>query len=127
MNATTTTTTTPTTLSAREVLGAKVRDLVGEPLGHVEDLVIDEATGKVTYAILAFGGLLGVGEKLFPVPLAQLHWRTGDASFVLQHHGLTRDQLKEAPHVSRARWRIDLVDRSRAAEFHSFYSWRGGR
>lgn len=117
--------TTTTPLSAREVLGAKVRDLVGEPLGHVEDLVIDP-NGKVTYAILAFGGLLGVGEKLFPVPLAQLHWRAGDQSFILQHHGLTRDQLKQAPHVSRARWRIDLVDHARAAEFHSFYSWRGG-
>lgn len=115
----------PTTLSAREALGAKVRDLVGEPLGTVEDLVIDPATGKVTYAILGFGGLLGVGEKLYPVPLAQLHWRPGDACFVLQHHGLTREQLKQAPHVSRDRWRLDLVDHARAADFHSFYTWRG--
>ncbi|MCO5166278.1 MAG: PRC-barrel domain-containing protein [Planctomycetes bacterium] len=122
---TTTRTDTPTvaTLSVRELLHAKVKDLVGEPLGTIEDLAIDAATGRVTYAILGFGGLLGVGEKLFPVPWDHLHWRAGDQSFVLQHHGKTRDDLAHAPHVHRERWRVDLVDRSRAAEFHSFYSW----
>jgi hypothetical protein len=126
MTAKTDTTKTTGILGAREVLGAKVRDLVGEPLGTVEDLVFDPATGKISYAILAYGGLLGVGEKLFPIPLERLHWRPGDECFVLQHHGLTRDQLKEAPHVSRARWRLDLVDHA-PARFSSFYAWRGGQ
>lgn len=116
---------TPTaaTLSVRELLHAKVKDLVGEPLGTIEDLAVDPATGRVTYAILAFGGLLGVGEKLFPVPWERLHWRAGDHAFVLQHHGRSRDDLARAPHAHRERWRLDLVDHARAAEFHSFYSW----
>jgi nucleotide-binding universal stress UspA family protein/sporulation protein YlmC with PRC-barrel domain len=109
------------TLSGRELIGAKVQDLTHEDLGTVDDLVLDPASGRVTYAVLRFGGLLGLGEKLFPVPWSALHWRP-DGTFVLQHHGKKRDELRDAPHVKhraphdRHEWLVDM-----APAVHSFY------
>ena len=110
----------PSALSGRELLGAKVQDLTHEDLGAVDDLVLDPLTGRVSYALLRFGGLLGVGEKLFPVPWSALRWRA-DRTFVLQHHGKRREELEDAPHVkpaSRERrdWLLEL-----APAVHSFY------
>jgi nucleotide-binding universal stress UspA family protein len=111
-------------LSAREVIGAKVQDLTHTDLGTIDDLALDPASGRVEYAILRFGGLLGVGEKLFPVPWAALRWRP-DGTFTLQHHGKKREDLRHAPHVthapadrSRERWvlRGELLP-----AVHSFY------
>lgn len=90
-------------LSARDLLDVKVVDVAGEPLGHVEDLSIDLATGRVEYAILAFGGLLGVGEKLFPVPWRNLHWLPGEGVLRLQHGPRKREELHGAPSVHRKR------------------------
>lgn len=119
---------TPTTHSLRELIGAKVKDLTLADLGHVDDLIIDGSTGRVTYAILAFGGLLGIGEKRFPVPWETLHWRAGDRAFVLQHHGKVRDDLRDAPHVTpshehedRGRHLRELIDQQLAPAVHSFY------
>lgn len=115
----------PHGLSARELIGAKVQDLTHADLGTVDDLAIDPANGRVTYAILRFGGLLGVGDKLFPVPWAALHWRPGDGTFVLQHHGKKRDELRHAPHLTHApaargreRW---VLGDELAPAVHSFY------
>jgi sporulation protein YlmC with PRC-barrel domain len=119
-----------TTHSVRELIGCKVKDLTHTDLGHVEDLIIDGTTGRVTYAILAFGGLLGVGEKRFPVPWETLHWHVGDRAFVLQHHGKEREELRHAPHVTpertderadRSHHLREMVDRQLAPAVHSFY------
>lgn len=111
-------------LSGRELIGAKVQDLTHADLGTVDDLVIDPATGRITYAVLRFGGLLGVGDKLFPVPWTALHWRP-DGTFVLQHHGRKRDELHRAPHVpsapaTRSRLSWDF-SHDLAPAVHSFY------
>lgn len=114
----------PTMLSGRDLLGAKVQDLTHEDLGTVDDLVLDPATGRVTYAILRFGGLLGVGEKLFPVPWTALRWRASHGTFVLQHHGKKRDELRHAPHVThkRERERHDwMFHHDVLPAVHSFY------
>jgi nucleotide-binding universal stress UspA family protein/sporulation protein YlmC with PRC-barrel domain len=110
-------------LSARELIGAKVQDLTHADLGTVDDLALDPATGRVSYAILRFGGLLGVGEKLFPVPWSALHWRPADGTFVLQHHGKKRDELKDAPHLPHPHRRERQVTFTPdlAPAVHSFY------
>lgn len=108
-------------LSERELIGAKVQDLTHTDLGTVDDLLIDPATGQVTYALLSFGGLLGVGDKLFPVPWARLR-RRADGVFVLQHQGKRREELKDAPHVTYRYERIRPEQIAKLAPaVHSFY------
>jgi len=53
---------------ASEVIGREVRNRSGEKLGKVEELVIDPASGSIEYAVISFGGFLGMGDKLFAVP-----------------------------------------------------------
>jgi sporulation protein YlmC with PRC-barrel domain len=53
------------------ICGAAVTGPDGEKLGSISELMVDSATGAISYAVLAYGGLLGVGEKLFAIP-----WRS---------------------------------------------------
>ncbi len=57
---------------ARHIEGMVVKNPEGQDLGKVEDIVVDMATGKIRYAAVAFGGFLGVGDKLFAVPFHSL-------------------------------------------------------
>jgi sporulation protein YlmC with PRC-barrel domain len=59
-------------IRARNIEGMVVKNPEGQELGKVEDVVVDMATGKVRYAAIAFGGFLGVGDKLFAVPFHSL-------------------------------------------------------
>ena len=55
-------------LSASTIEGDSVRNSAGEDLGRIEHIMIDIPTGRVAYAVLSFGGFLGIGNKLFAVP-----------------------------------------------------------
>jgi sporulation protein YlmC with PRC-barrel domain len=55
-------------LSASTITGDQARNNDGEKLGHLEEIVIDLDSGRVSYAVLASGGFLGLGEKYFAVP-----------------------------------------------------------
>lgn len=57
------------TLSATSLIGTKVRNSTGQNLGGIEDLVIDLTSGEACYAVLSFGGFIGIGDKFFAVPL----------------------------------------------------------
>ena len=57
---------------ASEVIGSKVKNQKGEDLGKVEELVIEPSTGSIDYAVISFGGFLGMGDKLFAVPFSLL-------------------------------------------------------
>ena len=59
-------------IRARHIEGMVVKNPEGQDLGKVEDIVVDMATGRVRYAAIAFGGFLGVGDKLFAVPFHSL-------------------------------------------------------
>ncbi len=80
-------------LSSR-VIGTAVFDRAGNQLGHVDDLSIDKASGRVLYAIMSFGGFLGIGERFHPVPWALLDYAPGRGGFVVP---LDRNILKDAP------------------------------
>ena len=65
--------TKPHTLIASDrVEGTAVRRSNGDKIGHIERLMIDKVTGNVAYAILSFGGFLGMGTSLLPLPWARL-------------------------------------------------------
>ena len=88
----------PLVLSSR-VTGTPVYDQAGNRLGHVDDLSIEKETGRAIYAIVSFGGFLGVGEKFHPVPWALLTYDLDRGGFVVP---LTEVSLKGAPNYDAA-------------------------
>lgn len=81
-------------ISAGKVQGTAVFNLDGERLGHVDDLMLHRVSGKVAYAILSFGGFLGIGEKRHPLPWNILKYDTDRGGYVVP---LSRVQLEGAP------------------------------
>lgn len=83
----------PLILSSR-VLGTPVYDREGNKIGHIEDLSIEKKSGKTIYAILSFGGFLGIGEKFHPVPWALLNYDLEIGGFTVPFDA---ESVKEAP------------------------------
>lgn len=76
------------------VQGTEVYSPDGEHLGTVEKLMIDKISGRVSYAVMSFGGFLGIGEEYHPLPWETLHYDEGLRGYVVN---VTRVQLEEAP------------------------------
>ena len=81
-------------IASDRVEGTAVRRPGGERLGHIERLMIDKFTGQVSYAILSFGGFLGMGTDLLPLPWARL---TYNPKFEAYELDIDDDELKRAP------------------------------
>ena len=81
-----------------KLIGTKVQDAQGQAVGEIKDVVFDANTGRVHYAVLASGGVLGVGDKMFALPLAKLHRDAQDKLVV----DVTRKQLAASPRFDRA-------------------------
>jgi len=77
-----------------KIIGSKVRNMNGEDLGTIEDIVIDIDTGRVLYAVVHYGGFLGIGGKLFPVPWQSLAPLPAEGIFFLD---ISKAKLKDAP------------------------------
>jgi len=88
---------------ASNITGMAVKNPAGEDLGKIEELVIDVNTGRVQYAVLSFGGILGFGDKLFAVPWKELTLKFGQDNkyFVLD---VSKDRLKDAPGFDKNNW-----------------------
>jgi hypothetical protein len=65
-----------------------------EKIGSVERLMIDKLSGKVAYAVISYGGFLGMGEELYPTPWSNLKYDTNLGGYLVN---LTKDQLENAP------------------------------
>jgi len=83
---------------AGRVTDAAVFNKAGERIGHVEDLSIEKASGRVLYAILSFGGFLGLGEHLHPLPWSILEFDTALNGYVVP---MDRAALEAAPSLDR--------------------------
>ncbi len=81
-------------IGADRVQDTQVYNREGEKIGSVEDVAIDKVSGEVAYAIISFGGFLGIGEKYHPVPWRLLTYDTGRRGYVIP---CDRDQLEKAP------------------------------
>jgi PRC-barrel domain protein len=91
----------PLILSSR-VIGKSVFDRSGTHLGHVDDLTIEKASGRVIYGIMSFGGFLGIGERFHPVPWSLLDYDVVRDGFTVP---LEPSVLKDAPSYERAELR----------------------
>jgi len=107
----------PALMGADTLLGNDVYNKDGEDLGDVKEFMLDMATGKVAYAVLSFGGLLGLGDKLFAVPWAALALDTENKRFTLN---VPKTVLKDAPGFDKDHW-PSMSDRTWASGVHKFY------
>ena len=107
----------PALMGAHTLLGNDVCNKEGEDLGDIKELMIDMSSGNVAYAVLSFGGLLGLGDKLFAVPWAALKLDTEHKRFTLN---VTKISLKDAPGFNKDRW-PSMSDKKWASSVHKFY------
>jgi sporulation protein YlmC with PRC-barrel domain len=89
-----TTTTMSNVISSDDVEGTTVYNAGGDKLGSIDDLMIDKISGQVRYAVLEFGGFLGMGTDRYPVPWGMLKYDTSQEGYVVP---LDKKQLEGAP------------------------------
>ncbi|WP_144637774.1 PRC-barrel domain-containing protein [Bordetella genomosp. 13] len=82
------------TITSSRVEGTKVYNQAGEKLGSIDHLIIDKRSGQVRYAVLEFGGFLGMGTDRYPLPWNVLKYDTGVDGYVVP---LDKSQLENAP------------------------------
>jgi sporulation protein YlmC with PRC-barrel domain len=110
----------PTVLAASKIIGDRVRNAAGEDLGKIEDLMVDLERGRIGYAVLSFGGFLGMGDKLFAIPWSALTRRHEDETFMLN---VDKEVLERAPGFDKNNW-PDMTASSWGSEIHSYYGYR---
>jgi len=107
----------PAMMSAGSLTGDDVYNQKGEDLGDIKEIMLDMRSGRVAYAVLSFGGFLGMGEKLFAVPWSALTCDPDNKRFVLN---VEKDRLKDAPGFDKDDW-PDMADPSWSKAIHSYY------
>jgi sporulation protein YlmC with PRC-barrel domain len=86
---------------ASKIIGKNVENAQGENLGEIKDLIIDIGSQRVHYAVLSFGGALGLGDKLFAYPISSFKPRADGDKLVLN---VDKDKLKNAPGFDKDKW-----------------------
>ncbi len=81
-------------ISSDKVEGTTVYNPAGEKLGSIDDLMIDKLSGQIRYAVLEFGGFLGMGTDRYPIPWNMLKYETGKDGYVVP---LDKAKLDDAP------------------------------
>ena len=81
-------------IRATKVIGTSVYNASGDKIGKVEDVVLDKQSNNIMFAVVGFGGFLGMNEKYHPVPWSALDYVESEDSYVVP---FTKEQLKGAP------------------------------
>lgn len=110
----------PNVLSTTAIIGDKIVNRTGENLGKIEELMLDLEKGRVAYAVLSFGGFMGMGEKLFAVPFEALKLDASREHFMLE---VDKDKLKNAPGFDKNN-PPQAADRTWGAEVYKFYGYK---
>ena len=96
-------------IRAKKVIGTNVKDTTGRKIGEIEDIVLDKQSNNILFAVVGFGGFLGMAEKFHPVPWSALDFDEDEGSYVVEY---TKDQLQAAPAGS-----IDELTRDDGMQF----------
>jgi uncharacterized protein YrrD len=90
--------TSGTLIAADKVNGTNVYNPAGDTLGSIDDIMIDKVSGRAIYAVMSFGGFLGMGEKFHPLPWATLKYDAQKGGYVVN---LDKQILEGAPYYDR--------------------------
>ena len=91
----------PHLLQVTTLIGNKVLNPAGEQLGNLKELVLDLEDGHIAYAVLSFGGFVGMGDKLFAIPWEALILNPKDHTFILD---VDKEVLRKAPGFDKDHW-----------------------
>ncbi|MBL0165464.1 MAG: PRC-barrel domain-containing protein [Xanthomonadales bacterium] len=108
----------PRFMSATTLLGDAVKNPQGESLGDLKEIMFDTDTGKIAYGVVSFGGILGMGDKLFAVP-----WSALSVDYT-NHHMLlnaSKERLKDAPGFDKDNW-PNFADSTFSERMSSYYA-----
>jgi len=104
-------------LKGSDLIGMKVEGTDGKKLGTIKDLVINPIDGDVDYAVLDYGGFLGINDKYFAVPWEALKISDDRKKALLD---VTKQDLKQAPGFNKKQW-PDLSTRDQTIVIYEFY------
>ncbi|MBE1161544.1 PRC-barrel domain-containing protein [Dyella acidiphila] len=104
-------------LSASTLTGDSVKNLQGESLGDLKDIMIDTDNGTIVYGVLSFGGVLGMGEKLFAVPWEAIKIDGENRQLLLN---VDKERLKNAPGFDKDNW-PNFADTRFATQIREYY------
>ena len=110
----------PQVMAADTLTGNDVRNDANEKLGNITDIMLDVPTGRVAYAVMSVGGVLGVGNKLFAIPWSAMQLDTENKCFRLN---VVKERFDEAPGFDKDHW-PSMADQRWAEDVHSFYHAR---
>lgn len=112
------TTLEPRVVSASTLIGDEVKNAHGEHLGHIEEVMLNTRDGKIAYLVLSFGGILGLGDKLFAIPWqAFTHSNTEENVLSLD---VEKETLKQAPGFDKHEWPETAVN-DYLVDVYSYY------
>ena len=106
-------------LGSGSLIGDKVVNQHGDHVGKIEELMISVEDGQVSYAVMSFGGILGIGNKFFAVPWLTLHVDQEKKCFILN---VDKERLKAAPGFDKNHW-PDMSNEQFTTEITTFYSY----
>ena len=86
-----------TAIRAKKVIGTNVKDTAGHKIGEIEDVMLDKVSSNIMFAVVGFGGFLGMAEKYHPIPWSALHYNETENAYVVNY---TKAQLEAAPAAS---------------------------
>jgi len=104
-------------LAADTLTGDTVVNRQKEDLGTIEHLMIDVEKGRIAFAVLSFGGFLGMGDKLFAIPWSALKVDTGERQLILD---VDKKLLEKATGFDKSHW-PNMADRAWGAEISAYY------
>jgi hypothetical protein len=104
-------------IAADKVEGTVVRNPAGDKLGSIENVMIDKLTGKVAYAVMSFGGFLGMGNRHHALPWDVLKYDSNLGSYVVN---LDKRQLENAPTFEDAET-VNWEDEIWGRKVHDYY------
>ncbi|MCW3479967.1 PRC-barrel domain-containing protein [Neisseriaceae bacterium JH1-16] len=107
----------PELMGAATLIGNEVHNHNDENLGEVKEIMLDMHSGRISYAVLSFGGFLGMGKKLFAVPWGALRLDTESKNFILN---VEKGRLAHAPGFDKGRW-PNMADPSWQQEINDYY------
>jgi sporulation protein YlmC with PRC-barrel domain len=107
----------PRLMGADTLMGNDVYNPQGDDLGDIKEIMLEVHSGRVSYAVLSFGGFMGMGEKLFAVPWTALTLDTVNKRFTLN---VQKDRLESAPGFDKDNW-PNMSDQTWADTIHSYY------